>query len=75
MSQKSPFEVRLDVLSIAKDYMDKQYAANKELAERMIAAGQQTIEEVQEQMKMYTPEDLLKQAEEMYTKFVANKEK
>lgn len=75
MSQKSPFEVRLDVLAMAKDYMDKVHAANVELAERMVAEGQKTVEEMQEQLKMYTPEDLLKQAEDFYTQFVANREK
>ena len=70
---KSPFEIRTDILMMAKDYMDKVHAANVELAERMAARGQKSLEELQEQSRMYAPEDLIKQAEQFYNQFVCKK--
>lgn len=72
---KSPYELRTEILSIAKDYMDKQWEANREIAVRMIEAGPYNSAEVKNLMAMYTPEALLKQAEEFYKKFVCQEDK
>jgi hypothetical protein len=73
MSNKNPFEIRTEVLALAKDYMDKQYAANLEFTKSLIAQGQKTVEEAQASMQMYTTEELMKKATEMYS-FVSKKD-
>lgn len=70
MSQKNPFEIRADILALAKDYMDKQHEANVDLIERMSQINNQTSDAIAEAYKMYTPEELLKQAETFYQQFV-----
>ena len=75
MSNKNPFEIRADVLEMAKDYMDKQTALNVQYWETMMAIGKATIEEAKA-ANVYTPysmEDLMKKAQEMYS-FVSKKE-
>lgn len=79
MSNKNPFEIRSDILALAKDYMDKQHAANVEMTERLIQLGQKSVNEsidaVTNAYAMYTPEELLKQAEKMYQQFVCKGDK
>lgn len=60
------------MLQLAKDYMDQQYYMNKEFAEKMYEAGQKSIDDLQEANKMYSMEDLMAKAKEMYT-FVSDK--
>jgi len=73
MSNKNPFEIRADILSIAIDYMDKQHAVNMELTKQMVEAGQKTVEELQKASQFYSTEDLMKKAQEMYS-FVSKKD-
>lgn len=70
---KTPFEIRSDILAMAKDYMDRQYEANVALAEQMVAAGEKTWGEVQEMTKLYTPAELMEKAEAFYNGFVTKK--
>ena len=70
MSSKNPFELRTEVLTMAKDYMDKQYEMNLEMSKKMIEAGQKAVEEFP---TMYTIEELTKKAQEMYL-FVSKKD-
>ena len=70
---KNPFEIRAEMLTLAKDYMDQQYQMNKEFAEKMFEAGKTTMEEMQKSTQMYSMDDLMEKAKEMYT-FVSNKE-
>lgn len=70
MSNKNPFEIRSDVLAMAKDYMDKQYQLNLEITQKMIEAGQKTLEDLP---KLYTIEELQEKAKEMYS-FVSKKD-
>jgi len=75
MSNKNPFEIRADILELAKDYMDKQTALNVQYWEKMMAVGAATIKEAKE-ANVYTPysmEELMKKAQEMYS-FVSKKE-
>jgi len=72
MANKNPFEIRSDMLQLAKDYMDQQYYMNKEFAEKMFEAGKKSVEELQEANKMYSMEELMEKAREMYT-FVSEK--
>jgi hypothetical protein len=75
MSNKNPFEIRADVLELAKDYMDKQTALNVQYWEKMMAIGKATIEDAKA-ANVYTPysmEELMKKAQEMYS-FVSKKD-
>ena len=69
MSNKNPFEIRADILAMAKDYMDKQVELNTTLFTQMMEAGKKTIEDVPQ---MYTMEELQEKAKEMYS-FVSDK--
>ena len=72
MANKNPFEIRSDMLQLAKDYMDQQYYMNKEKKKKMFEAGKKSVEELQEANKMYSMEELMEKAREMYT-FVSEK--
>jgi hypothetical protein len=72
MSTKNPFEIRSDMLKLAKDYLDQQYHMNMQFAEKAYEAGQKTLEEMHEATKSYTTEELLTKAREMYS-FVSDK--
>jgi len=77
MSNKNPFEIRAEMLNLAKEYMDQQYHMNIQFLENMVAEGNKAREEIEEQLKdaykMYTIEDLMEKAKEMYS-FVSTKE-
>ena len=51
MANKNPFEIRSEMLQLAKDYMDQQYHMNREFAEKMFEAGKVTMEQWQEANK------------------------
>lgn len=73
MTNKNPFEIRADILEMAKDYMDKQTALNLQYWEKMVAIGKATMDEAKAAYVPYTMEDLTKKAQEMYS-FVSNKD-
>ena len=64
---KNPFEIRAEMLQLAKDYMDQQYHMNREFAEKMFEAGKVTMEQWQKANEMYSMDDLMATAKEMYT--------
>lgn len=70
---KSPFEIRSEVLGMAKDYMDKQYQMNVEFTKKLFDQGKKTAEEFQAAVQPYSVEDLMKKATEMYA-FVLKKD-
>lgn len=59
MTSKNPFEIRSEVLELAKEYMDKQTAMNIEYAEKMQAIGNIKMEEYTKAFKPYTFDDLM----------------
>ena len=73
MNNKNPFEIRAEVLELAKEYMDKQTAMNIEFAEKMQALGKIKLEDYTEALKPYTFNDLMEKAKEMYS-FVSKKD-
>lgn len=73
MSNKNPFEIRSDMLQLAKDYMDQQYHMNVQFAEKMVEAGKMQMEEFQKQCEMYSMDELMEKAKEMYS-FVSKKD-
>lgn len=73
MSNKNPFEIRAEMLALAKDYMDQQYHMNIDFARDMFEQGKLQFDQYQSAMKMYSIEDLMTKAKEMYS-FVSTKE-
>jgi tRNA splicing endonuclease len=73
MSNKNPFEIRAEVLALAKDYMDKQLQLNIELTQKMYMVSQATAEDLKAAMTPYSMDDLMEKAKEMYT-FVSKKD-
>ena len=73
MSTKNPFEIRAEMLAMAKDYMDQQWQMNLMFTERMFEEGKKSMEEVQDAMKLYSIEELQEKAKELYS-FVSKKD-
>lgn len=76
MNTKNPFEIRSDVLRMAKDYMDRQQEIASEFAKHAfnaaLSSGTATANAWQEYVpKMYTLDELMTKAQEMYS-FVNN---
>jgi hypothetical protein len=72
---KNAFEIRADILAMAKDYMDKQIQLNKEFTEALVRAGTANIQELAQSMQTaYSTDELLKTAEKMYS-FVSKRDK
>jgi hypothetical protein len=73
MTNKNPFEIRAEMLQLAKDYMDQQYHMNIQFAEKMVEQNKKTVEELKDMYKMYSMEDLMEKAKQMYS-FVSTKD-
>jgi hypothetical protein len=78
MSNKNPYEIRFDVLAMAKELCDRAYDQQQSIFWEMIndaRAKQQDTAEVVEKYtpKMYQPAEIFAQAEELY-KFVTKKD-
>lgn len=76
-SNKNPFEIRLEILKMAKEMMDRQYEDSVALAHMAINEMKEANKTAEEFMskytpKMYTPEDIMSKAQELYT-FVCSK--
>ena len=72
MSNKSPFEIRLELLQMAKDYLDKVQEANVEFAREAFSKAVALGQESADQWKKFAPapytiEELMKQATAMYS--------
>lgn len=73
MTNKNPFEIRADMLQLAKEYMDQQYHMNIQFAEKMMEQNKQSADDFKDMYKMYSIEELMAKAKEMYS-FVSTKE-
>lgn len=73
MSNKNPFEIRADMLALAKDYMDQQYHINMDFWRQQFEANQASVEEFKKACQPYTVDELLEKAKEMYN-FVSTKD-
>lgn len=74
---KNPFEIRTDLLGMAKDYMDKQWEMNFLFAERAIEQLNKDSADYADQLvklqpKPYTVGELIDKANELYA-FVSKK--
>lgn len=82
MTNKNGFEIRLEVLKMAKEMMDQQYneASNaywntlQTTAETWNKSVEELVKQTQElKPVMYTPKDMMEKAQELYS-FVAKKD-
>ena len=76
MAQKSPYEIRLEVLQMAKDYMDNLQKLTESTAKQAVdlatKQGAANLEAWQALMpKSYSLEDLTTKANELYSFVVA----
>jgi hypothetical protein len=75
MSNKNPFELRTDLLAMAKDYLDRQHDIAMSFGQQAYQAAMESNKATAEAWKqfvpeMYTMEQLKKVAEDLYS-FVA----
>ena len=73
MSNKNPFELRAEVLGMAKDYMDQAWQMNLEFTRSMFEQGKKTVDDMQTAFTPYDIKDLMAKAQEMYS-FVTKKD-
>ena len=67
----NPFEIRAEMLKMAQEYLQKQQEINSEFAqdtfEQLVKQGKKVQEDWQQYApKMYTFEDVLKEANKLY---------
>jgi hypothetical protein len=72
----NPFEIRTQLLEMAKQYLEKQHEINTQFAkqafEELVKQGQKVESDYKEYMpKMYTFDEVLNQAQKLYG-FVAH---
>lgn len=77
MADRNPYEIRYDVLNMAKEILDKQYDMQMEVAHKAMAMykdnAEQAIEAYQKYIpKAITPEEIKAQADKLY-EFVSEK--
>ena len=73
----NPYQIRTDVLAMAKSMLDKQYDTQMQIAQKMFEANKENMELATEAWnkyipKMYTIEEVMEKANEMYS-FVSEK--
>ena len=72
MENKSGFEIRADILAIAKDYVENQTRLNIDYATKMYELGKMHSEQYLEMIKPHSMADIMYRAKEMYS-FVSKK--
>ena len=78
MSNKNPFELRFDVLKMAKEMMDQQYDIAQQQFHEMIAQARDQNKDIQGIFekytpKMYQPKEIMDKADELY-KFITKRD-
>ena len=79
-NNSNPYQIRYDVLNMAKDMLDKQYDIQKELAYKAMEMYKDNTEQAMEAYqkyipKAYTPEEIKAQADKLYEFVTDKKEK
>lgn len=72
-NNKNPFEIRADMLGLAKDYMDQQHQMNIQLISDLYEQGKKSVDDVEKAYEMYSMSELMEKAKEMYS-FVSKKD-
>lgn len=70
-TNRTPFELRTDLLKIAQDYLQKQYNANMELYNATVHAAQKDAVALQSDLRTEVPKyfdfnDIITKARELY---------
>ena len=73
----NPYQIRTDVLAMAKEMLDKQYDMQMTVAHQAMELYKENAEQALEAYKryvpkMYTPDEIKEQAEKLY-EFVSEK--
>lgn len=71
MQNKSPYEIRLELLQMAKEHLDSQFILQLEFAKKVfdaaVAANQVAVDTWQDYLpKVYTVEDIMAKANDLY---------
>ena len=74
----NPYQIRTDLLAMSKEMLDKAYDTQLEIARTMMGQTKENTELALDAWKryipkMYTPEEVKKQAETLYEFVVQNK--
>lgn len=74
----NPYQIRSDMLAMAKDMLDKQYDVQMKIAQAAFEAHKENTEQALEAWnryipKMYTPDEVMEKANELYS-FVTTKD-
>lgn len=72
MANKNGFEIRAEILEMAKSYMDKQMELNMEYAKKMQELGDIHMEDFKKAFQPYSVDELMEKAKEFYS-FVEKK--
>ncbi len=67
---KNPYEIRFDLLSMAKDLLDRQYEQSSTMAWEAMNKAMETNRDLYKDIekyvpKMFTPEEIIAQAEKL----------
>ena len=73
MANRNPFEIRADMLAMAKDYMDQAWHMNIDFTRQLVEQNKATAEEMKAALEPYSIEELMKKATELYS-FVNKKD-
>jgi pyruvate/2-oxoacid:ferredoxin oxidoreductase alpha subunit len=78
MSNKNPFEIRFDTLSMAKEMLDREMDLQQEVFYHQLEFAKENSRDITEtiekyQPKMYKPHEISAKAEELY-KFITKKD-
>jgi len=73
----NPYQIRTDILAMAKDILDKQYDMQMQVAHQVMEMHKENAEQALEAYKKYvpkqiTPEEIKSQADKLY-EFVTDK--
>lgn len=68
---KNPYEIRLDVLKMAKEMADQQFQLQLDLMHRMMDQSSEEGKNIKDAFKeyvpnMYQPDEVIKKANELY---------
>lgn len=71
MSNKNPYELRFDVLAMAKELADRAYDQQQQVFWTMVNQAQEQAEDLEKVVekytpKMYQPKEIMEKAEELY---------
>jgi hypothetical protein len=78
MSNKNPYEIRLETLKMAKEMLDQAYATQMDLTHQAMEQWKEAGKETQEFLaeytpKMYQPDEVVNKAQEFYKFITENK--